>query len=220
MNACAYLRVSSAGQVDHDGIPRQLAAIQAYALAAEYKIVRVFEEQGVSGKVDQDSRPALRDMLRALHEIDCNVVIVEKMDRLARDLIVQETIIGKLQTMGVKLLSTMEPDLCSGDPSRIFIRQVLGAVAQLDRSLIVARMRVARERIRASGGRCEGRKPFGDRPGEEDVIRKIATLKDHGWGLCGIAETLNTEGIKTRSGGQWYAAQVQRVLSRAMKGEL
>ncbi|MFZ0732932.1 MAG: recombinase family protein, partial [Candidatus Sulfotelmatobacter sp.] len=121
------------------------------------------------------------------------------------------------QTMGVKLLSTMEPDLCSGDPSRIFIRQVLGAVAQLDRSLIVARMRVARERIRASGGRCEGAKVLGDPhyPQEKLVVENIIQLAKSGLKCSQIAETLNGSGITSRRGGKWFPSQIRRVVQRA-----
>jgi len=52
------------------------------------------------------------------------------------------------------------------DPTRVLIRQVLGAVAQFEKSVIVAKLRAARVRKRRETGRCEGRKPFGTRPGE------------------------------------------------------
>lgn len=47
------------------------------------------------------------------------------------------------------------------DPTRTLIRQVLGAIAQFEKSVIVLKLRAARERVRKSKGRCEGRKPFG-----------------------------------------------------------
>jgi DNA invertase Pin-like site-specific DNA recombinase len=212
--AVAYLRCSGQGQVEGDSFPRQEAAIQAYAEIAGYKVIRFYREEGQSGKLDYDARPAMRRMIQELHEVDCAHVIVEKMDRLARDLIVQETIIGKFQGLGIKLVSTMEPDLCSADPSRVFIRQVLGAVAQLDRSLIVARTKAARDRIRASGARCEGRKPYGHKPGEPETIALIRELQGRGFGLGAIAASLNEQGVTTRSGGDWFAAQVQRVIKR------
>ena len=46
--AFAYLRVSGKGQVDGDGFPRQLAAVKAYAAAHGVRIVKVFEEKGVT----------------------------------------------------------------------------------------------------------------------------------------------------------------------------
>ena len=50
------------------------------------------------------------------------LVLVEKLDRLARDLMVQETIIGDLRKNGFDLISVMEPDLLQDDPSRKLMR--------------------------------------------------------------------------------------------------
>ena len=55
--AHAYLRVRGKGQVGGDGFPRQLKAIRQYAESRDLKIVRVFREEGVSGKL---SLPTVR----------------------------------------------------------------------------------------------------------------------------------------------------------------
>jgi hypothetical protein len=52
-------------------------------------------------------------------------------------------------------------------PTRVLIRQVLGAVSQLENSVIVSKLRAARVRQRRQTGGCEGRKPFAGDPGEE-----------------------------------------------------
>jgi len=209
----AYLRVSGAGQESKDGFPRQQAAIAEYAEKHGYEIVQTYQETFTG---TDDDRPTMRRMLDDLirSNIGVKTVIVEKVDRLARDLIVQESIIAKFQNYRLTLLSSCEPDLCSDDPSRVFIRQVLGAVAQLDRSLIVRKTRAARERIRATGKKCEGRKAYGFRDGEKDVIQKIFLLKADGFRAGAIARALNTRSIKTRSGGSWTGVQVKRVLQR------
>src|ERR1017187_8231563 len=177
----AYCRVSGAGQEDGDGLTRQQAAITEYAASHGYEITKTYQEV-FTGTKDYDDRPAMRTMLADLirSEIGVKHIIVEKVDRVARDLIVQESVIAKLQSYGLVLLSTCEPDLCSDDPSRVFIRQVLGAVAQLDRSLIVRKTRAARERIRASGKTCEGRKAFGFREGEQNTIFQIVCWANSG----------------------------------------
>ena len=46
------------------------------------------------------------------------MVIIEKLDRLARDLMVQETIIADLRKHGFELVSVAEPDLMANDPTR------------------------------------------------------------------------------------------------------
>src|SRR5689334_19469577 len=167
--AFAYLRVSGRGQVDGDGFPRQKAAIKAYAYSHGIRIVRSFQEQGVSGTRDLENRPALQELMIALHSDGVQLVLIEKLDRLARDLMVQETIIGDLRKNGFELVSVAEPDLCSDDPSRKLVRHVFGAIAEYERSMIVSKLRAARHRTRQRYGRCEGRKPFGTRPGELEI---------------------------------------------------
>jgi hypothetical protein len=68
---------------------------------------------------------------------------------------------GRNTSMIIILVSVAEPDLMASDSTRVLMRQLLGAVAQYDKSQIVAKLRGARMRKRAQQGRCEGRKPFG-----------------------------------------------------------
>ena len=79
-------------------------------------------------------------------------MIIEKLDRLARDLMVQETIIADLRKNGFELVSVAEPDLMKNDPTRILVRQMMGAVAQYEKSQIVLKLRGARMRKRAKEG--------------------------------------------------------------------
>ena len=218
--AVAYVRVSGAGQEDKDGFPRQMAAITEYAKMHEYQIEETYQEV-FTGTKDSDDRPAMRKMLADLihSKIGVKHIIVEKVDRVARDLIVQESVIAKLQSYGITILSTCEPDLCSDDPSRVFIRQVLGAVAQLDRSLIVRKTRAARERIRSTGARCEGRKPYGFRPGESETIKRIVAMRNRDFTACAIAGELNALDFFTRTGRKWTGVQVKRIIEREANNE-
>ncbi len=213
--AFAYLRVSSRGQLDGDGFTRQLAAIKKHAAASGIKIVRIFREEGVSGTRDLENRPALQDLLVALHSNGTKVVLVEKLDRLARDLMIQESIIADMKRSGFEIVSVAEPDLCSDDPSRTLMRQMLGAFAQYERAMIVQKLRGARQRIRARTGRCEGRKRYGTRPGESGVVRRILELRQQGLAVDTIAERLNADAVKPRAGQKWYATSVYRVLKAA-----
>ena len=54
-------------------------------------------------------------------------------DRLARDLLIQESIIADLKRNGFEVISVAEPDLCSDDPSRVLMRQVLGRLLSTKR---------------------------------------------------------------------------------------
>lgn len=213
--AFAYLRVSGKGQVDGDGFTRQLEAIKKYAANAGIKIVKVYREEGVSGTTDWESRPAFSEMMAAMLANGTRTVLVERLDRCARDLMVQESIIADFKRKGLSIISVNEPDLCSDDPSRVLMRQMLGAFFQYEKTLLVAKLKGARIRMRAATGACEGRKPYGTRPGEAEVIKRILSLRDAGMAMDTIAETLNAEGIAPRSGSQWYGSSVRNVLLRS-----
>ena len=95
----------------------------------------------------------------ALHAAGVRVVSIEKLDHLACDLMVQESVIADLGKHGFELVSACEPDLMATHATRALLRQMLGAAAQYDKTQIVAR-----QREKAQTGRCEGRKPHGLRP--------------------------------------------------------
>lgn len=210
--AFAYLRVSGKSQIDGDGFIRQLEAVRKYATANSLKVVRVFREEGVSGTKELANRPALQDMMAALYTNGVRLVLIEKLDRLARDLMVQETILAEMRKHGIEVISVAEPDLCSDDPSRKLVRQVFGAIAEYERAMIVLKLRAARQRIRAKRGRCEGRKPFGARDGEGPIIKQMQRLRDSGMALNTVADKLNEDRVPTRTGRRWHAMTVSRIL--------
>jgi DNA invertase Pin-like site-specific DNA recombinase len=210
--AFAYLRVSGKGQIEGDGFTRQLGAIKQYAAANDVKISQVFREEGVTGTRETMDRPAWSEMIAALHSNGVKTIIVEKLDRLARDLMVQEAAIADLRKHGFTLVSVQEPDLMASDPTRVLMRQLMGAVAQYDKSQIVAKLRGARMRKRSKEGRCEGRKPYGFYEGEAGVIDRMKALRGEGLGFDRIAAQMNAEGIETRTRGRWHGVMVNRIL--------
>jgi DNA invertase Pin-like site-specific DNA recombinase len=214
MKAFAYLRVSGLGQVDGDGFDRQLAACTKYAAANGIEIIEVFREEGVSGTKELDDRPALAELLAALEENGIKTVIIEKLDRLARDLMVQETIVADIQKHGYTLVSTCEPDLCSQDPSRVLMRQIFGAIAQYDRAITVLKLRGARQRKKARTGKGEGRHAYGEKPGEAEVLRQIRAYRADGLKPREIAAILGQQAVPTRMGRPWNAGTVAKILAR------
>lgn len=214
MTKCfAYLRVSSLGQVQGDGYDRQLLSCEQYASAHDLVIVEVFRES-MTGTSDLEDRPALAMLLAALEMNGVKTVLVEKMDRVARDLLVQETIIGDMLKRGFNVISTMEPDLCSTDPSRVLVRQIFGAIAQYDRSMIVAKLKAARIRKRQKSGKCEGAKPYGSEPGESEALQRMMAMRVAGLTYQQIAQTLNNEGLTGRIGKPWTVGSVHKIINR------
>ena len=228
--AFGYVRVSSAGQgaEDRDGIPRQKAAIRKHATANNIRIVQWFADT-VSGKKELENRPALQEMMTALHGNGTKLVLIEKLDRLARDLMIQESIIADFRRNGFELVSVAEPDMCSDDPTRKLLRQMLGAFAEYECTMISLKLKGARMRAATKRGASyvEGRVPFGYRvvkqdgipvrvsePIEQSTIARMKHLRDAGLSLAKIAEKLTAEGRKARVGAKWYEKQVARVLSR------
>ena len=212
--AFAYLRVSGKGQIQGDGFPRQLQAIERYAAQHNVRIVKVFRERGLSGTTELHNRPALLELLEALAADDVQIVLIEKLDRLARDLMVQETIIGDLRKRGFGFISVTEPDLLENDPTRVLMRQIFGAIAEYEKAMIVAKLRGARERMKSKHGRCEGRKPYGTFIGEQATIERMKALRKEGMSFEAIAATLNQEELLSRSGKPWQPRSIHRILTR------
>lgn len=221
-DAVSYSRCSGLGQADGDTWDRQSAAIQKYAKANRLTVVEEFRDAGVSGAKDLDSRPGLAALLDRIETNGVRIVLVENATRLARDLMVSEVILQQLTALGCRVIAADSgTDLTADteDPTRRLIRQVLGAVAEFDRRVTVLKLRAARDRIRGRGQRCEGRKPFGSKPGEEVALARIRELhrKPHGrkrLSLQQICEVLNQEGIPTRTGKPWSKQVVSRIVRR------
>lgn len=220
--ALSYLRVSGRGQINKGGFPRQRETIRKYAKVNGLEIVCEYRDEGVSGTKELDQRQGLAALLDHIESNGVQVVLVERADRLARDLMVSEVILGQFRELGVSVIAADSGvDLTTGDddPTRTLIRQVLGAVSQFEKSVIVLKLRAARQRTKRKTGRCEGRKPYGYYPGEDKIIKRIKELyrKPHGekrLGFGTIARKLNEEGIPTRTGAKWSDTQVKSILTR------
>jgi DNA invertase Pin-like site-specific DNA recombinase len=213
--AYSYIRVSSAGQAgeDRDGLTRQRLAIQCYALKNDYEIVGEYSD-AVSGTNDLEDRYGMFQMFEAIRQGEVRSIIIEKLDRLARNLMVQENIVADAVKYRTTICSTAEPDLCSSDPSRIFIRQIFGAVAEYDRAMLVAKLKAARQRARLRDGYCEGRRRYGFYEGEPGIIQRIVTLRNQGATLADIRDTLRLEQVPTQRGGNWQSSTILAILRR------
>src|SRR6516162_4039643 len=68
----------------------------------------------------------------------------------------------------------------ANEPTRILVRQVMGVVAQYEKSQIVLKLRGARMRKRAKEGSCKGRKPYGYYEGEAAALERLKALRSGG----------------------------------------
>ena len=216
--AYAYLRTSSATNVgpDKDSHKRQLEAIERYASLAGYQVVLPpFYDAAVSGTDPIHDRPGFSSMLLHIDENpNVKTILLETASRFARDLIVQETGYQLLRERGIDLIAVDSPDGFLDDtPTAELIRQILGAVAQFEKSMTVSKLRAARERKRLEMGKCEGRKRYQEinpevvdlakklyrkpRNGKRQSLRKVATLMAEQGFLNGKGNSYGPSQIKT-----------------------
>lgn len=219
MKVFAYLRVSGKGQLEGDGFDRQRAAIQAFCDFKGWKVLRWFEEKGVSGTNEMGDRPALTELVGLMGPGTTDTFVVETADRLARDLMVSELILADVRKLNGKVFdAASQLDLTScADPTRTLIRQVLGAVSQWDKSMLVKKLRAARDRKSgALGRRIEGPVPFEKRSETNATAAQwIFQMHETGKTFREIAAFLTQQKVATPEGKTyWLASSVHAIYER------
>jgi DNA invertase Pin-like site-specific DNA recombinase len=223
VQAVAYLRTSSAANVgpDKDSERRQRNAISAFAQRSGYQIVDWFYDAAVSGADPIDSRAGFAALLKRIEGNGVRTIVVETASRFARDLMVQEVGYAKLRERGIDLIAADSPSSFLDDgPTSKLIRQVLGAIAEFDKAMTVAKLRGARERKRATGVKVEGRKSLIEIDQLENggqmvaLARKLRRKAPKGGrrSLQAISVELAKAGFRSRSGRPFAPTAVARML--------
>jgi DNA invertase Pin-like site-specific DNA recombinase len=212
--AIAYIRTSSMTNVgaDKDSAKRQLAAIEGYANPAGYRVAAEYSDEGVSGADPIEARNGFADMLAHIAGNGVRVIIVETASRLARDLMVQEAAYHGLQKLGVKLIAADSPDSSTDDgPTATMVRQILGAVSQMEKASLVQKLKAARDRKKAETGKCTGRKIYAERdPNMVVLARKLAGQR---LSLRSIAAKLEQSDHVQKNGKPYAATAVMRMIA-------
>jgi DNA invertase Pin-like site-specific DNA recombinase len=218
-----YTRVSTQEQVTGFGLDVQSKAIKDYARANGLRLVRTLSDEGQSGSNGLDARLGLAEALAIVERGEVAGIVVYRMDRLARDLLLQETLMARMRTAGAEVISVSEPDMDSDDPTRILVRQVLGSISQYERALIRGRMMACKAAKVSRGGYGGGRPPFGWRAEdkelvpderEQTVVAFMRQLADEGLSSRQIAVRLEEAGYRPKVGEHWSSVQVLRILQR------
>lgn len=230
MKLVAYLRVSSASQIDAWGLERQEIAIRRWAKTNKHRIVAWCRDEGVSGTLDAIDRPGMSEAIDMIgHGADA--MLVADLDRFARELMVQEATLGVIWKLGGKVFTATGGEVLQDDPedgARTLIRQVLGAVIQYEKHQMVKRMRQGRLAKAAEGKHTAGTYAFGYRgegkgrerdaapdPEEQSTVDRIVKLRETPMSYRAVAAVLATEGITTRAGKAWSAMSLQRTYLRS-----
>ena len=219
--AFAYLRTSSAANVgeDKDSQKRQLIAIEAYARRAGVEIVGTYYDEAVKGSDPIDIRPGFVAMLETIEGNGVRTIIVETASRFARDLMVQEVGFSMLKGRGIDLVAADNPTSFLDDtPTARLIRQVLGAVSEFEKAMLVAKLKGARDRKRRSGARVEGRKPLSEtKPEVVELARQLSRARPKGGkrSLREISAVLEAAGHVTSAGTPYTATAIKLMLERS-----
>jgi DNA invertase Pin-like site-specific DNA recombinase len=189
----------------------------------------VIADSGISGTTELDDRPGLAEALAMVGNGSVGGVCVARLDRLARDLVLQEQLLAEIRRQGGRLftISAAEAGYLSDDPddpSRRLIRQVLGAVSEYERAIIALQLRAGRRRKAEKGGFAYGSPPLGWRAErgqlvvdetEAVALARMGELRHDGANLRGIATVLADEGHRTKRGARWHPQTVARALQSA-----
>jgi DNA invertase Pin-like site-specific DNA recombinase len=139
-----YVRVSTPDQ----HVEGQLYDLRELAAQRGFDVVGTYEDRGVCGK--KARRPGLDALMADARRKKFSVVLVAAFDRIARSTRNFLQIIDELDSMGIEFISRRE-GVATGDAvGRLFIT-VISAIAELERSLVVERVKSGMRRARLEG---------------------------------------------------------------------
>src|SRR6202171_3976796 len=176
--AVLYSRVST---LHHGQDPEvQSREIREYCQRRGWSLVGEYVDAGISGS--KERRPQLDRLIADAHKRKFDVVIVWEFDRFARSVSHLLRALENLRALGIEFVSLSE-QIDTSTPTGKMIFTVLGAVAELERSLIAERVRAGLRNARAKGKRL-------GRPRVSVDVARIASLRASGLSWPSIAREL------------------------------
>jgi DNA invertase Pin-like site-specific DNA recombinase len=168
VRAGIYARVSTLnGSQDPSMQTREL---EEYCQRKGWQIHDIYVDNGFSGK--KDFRPQLNRMMQDAHERRFDVVVVWRFDRFARSVSHLLRALETFGALGIQFVSLSE-QVDTSTPTGKMVFTVLGAVAELERNLIVERVRAGLRHARAKGKRL-------GRPRKSVDAAEVRSLRDAG----------------------------------------
>jgi site-specific DNA recombinase len=225
--AAAYIRVSTEGQAEQTGLEAQRKAIVAYAAANGIPIQTWLSDVESGAK---ESRPGLERLREGVASGKIDQVLIYRIDRLARDVRIGETVYRELTTAGARVVSVSEAMLDSSLTGNL-MRTLVLAFAEYERSLIALRTTAGRRiRVAQQGTFAGGIAPYGYKavgttaspgagalkidPKAAEAVRRVFMLREAGESLAGIAGQLNAENYRTARGSMFAPEHIRRILAR------
>jgi DNA invertase Pin-like site-specific DNA recombinase len=226
MDAFGYSRVSSLEQLQGSGLNRQAQIIRSYCKQNKLHLVKIYEEKGVSGTIK--NRPAFSELISSCQLEGVQTVIIESLDRLARELQVQLHLTTWIGSKSIQLISAQTGENISkallDDPMRKALVQIQGVFAELEKELLVKRMEKGRQIIREQGHRNGVPLPVA-RNGNYKVegpiyltermpklLNRIMELNQQKIQKVQMVKILYKEGFKTRNNTPLSISSINRIL--------
>jgi DNA invertase Pin-like site-specific DNA recombinase len=179
-----YARVSTLEQQPEN----QIGPLKAFACARGW-LVKEFIDHGVSGA--KERRPALDALMSAARTRKIDVIVVVKLDRLARSVHHLLTIARELEALGIDLV-VLDQQLDTSTPAGRLLFNVLGAISEFERDLIRDRVLAGLRRAKAEGRRL-------GRPRKHQVdVRRVQELVATGISVRAIGRKLGVHPMVVR----------------------
>src|SRR6266705_5829070 len=141
-----YARVSTTNHGQDVGL--QTRELREFAEARGWHIADEYIDEGVRGA--KDSRPELNRLMADAHKRRFDIVCVWRFDRFARSVSHLLRALETFKALGIDFVSFSE-QMDTSTPAGKMVFTVLGAVAELERSLTVERVRAGLRNARAKG---------------------------------------------------------------------
>jgi DNA invertase Pin-like site-specific DNA recombinase len=148
LRVAVYARVSTTNH--GQDVTMQTRELEQFAQARGWRLVDSYLDLGISGS--KDKRPQLDRLMADAHKRRFDIVIVWRFDRFARSVSHLLRALEMFNALGIAFVSLSE-NVDTTTPTGKMIFTVLGAVAELERSLIVERVRAGLRNARAKGKR-------------------------------------------------------------------
>ena len=147
MKRCGlYVRCST----DQQTVENQVRILTEVAQRSGWTIVRVFEDQAISGAKGRDQRPGYDALLKAVHRREIDIVGAYAVDRLGRSLSDLVAFLSDIQARGCDLYLHQQ-SVDTSTPSGRMLFQMLAVFSEFERELIRGRVRAGVARARAKG---------------------------------------------------------------------
>ena len=222
VRALGVARVSTREQAsdEHFSFAAQRLRIQQYCTEHAWELTDIFEYVRSGGS----NRRELDYILDRVRAEDIDVVVVNELDRLARDMVSTLLFLEELKVAGARFVSVADGlDLTT--PEGELHMHILAMFAQYFRRQLSRKVKAGQAQ-RAQAGKRHGERPYGYRPAgdtwvidaeEAAIVRHVYHwYLDENWGFRAIAKQLNHDDIPGQRGqtGTWDARTVERMLRR------